>query len=520
MRSSLLAAATAIAILPFPVQAQESEGVIERLNELMLTDRHAAAHIEAFKSVIERRSSAHVLQTMLSTVFTIAPDGDLTEAKADLHLAKEKAKRRGQRIGRFLAHDLNGDGMLDQEERASVTGPEAVAVEMLFVNGDRDGDGVITVSEIAQHEDEDRQNPGLESLIAILLAMDLDQNGVSQPQEIVTAIGLLNELGPVPNQRTGVQAGRTGAQQETCSAPKPDDTAQIIVLSSYESDALSTVTVAGLDDVTHVSRIEIEPGEAPLYVMVASYEHMIWQFSGATDRLVHVVVQARRSEAGLGAGVTGVSEDKITFVGDESCLKRVESIEGAEGLIAFKRAEHNLGRAPDLMFANYTIGSVSLPSGSGLSGKGGSGQDTLVLNGRSYAITPNGLEPLDETEGQLPGQGEPGVTQTLRSLQRFSPGGVQPVDEAAVIAPGAAATYDVLPQQAGLLQLLLDGKLRYTRDGYYLIEKPIPHFPAGLYGAHSVRFMLGVDIEMPAGSAGHSSVVSAQTGDCLSRTCR
>ena len=74
-------------------------------------------------------------------------------------------------------------------------------------------------------------------------------------------------------------------------------------------------------------------------------------------------------------------------------------------------------------------------------------------------------------------------TPSLRSLEaelrRFSPGGVIEIDPAKVVSPVPVASYDVLPQQAGLLQLMRSGALTQNRGGEFLIYRKI-RYPAGL----------------------------------------
>jgi hypothetical protein len=49
-------------------------------------------------------------------------------------------------------------------------------------------------------------------------------------------------------------------------------------------------------------------------------------------------------------------------------------------------------------------------------------------------------------------------------------------------------------------------------DTAFRIARPIPRFAAGLYGARLVRFVLARGVPMPAGSPGHSCVISEATG--------
>lgn len=54
------------------------------------------------------------------------------------------------------------------------------------------------------------------------------------------------------------------------------------------------------------------------------------------------------------------------------------------------------------------------------------------------------------------------------------------------------------------------------RGSAFVIRKPVAGFAAGLAGADAVTFILGKGIPMPAGDPGHSAVLDAETGACLS----
>lgn len=310
-------------------------------------------------------------------------------------------------------------------------------------------------------------------------------------------------------QRQRQLAERSGA---TCNTPKPSENARFIAVSGYEGAALSTVAVSGLDDVTKVATIEIEPGETPLFVLVASHEQVIWDVVGDTDRIEAFVSQA--------GGVVGLPKAKVHFVSKNACFQSVSSVSGTKGKVAYAAIKKNIGTAPNAMLAHYTLSRISLPSGTAPKARGdGDGVDVIIMDGKRFEITPEGLKPLDRAEDQLPGNGPFGAARTMRSLLRFHPGGLREMAVANVLAASEAVAYDVLPQEAGLLQLLLDGRVELTRDGKYLITKQIPRFPAGLYGAHSVKFILAEGLEMPKGTPGHSSVEAQDGSRCLSRLC-
>ena len=86
------------------------------------------------------------------------------------------------------------------------------------------------------------------------------------------------------------------------------------------------------------------------------------------------------------------------------------------------------------------------------------------------------------------------------------------VDPTRVVAEAKASGFEVLPQWAGIQQLLASGQLEQVGAGTYRIVKPIAHYPAGLYGALSVRFILAPGVPEPAGNAGHSCFLPNEDG--------
>ena len=140
---------------------------------------------------------------------------------------------------------------------------------------------------------------------------------------------------------------------------------------------------------------------------------------------------------------------------------------------------------------------------------------TIVhAEGRRFLLTSDGVVPL---QADMDGKAKDvnGLDHVTGMFKRFTPGGIVDIAPQDVVAPGKVERYEVLPQEAGLLQLMRTGALKRTKDGYFLIRKPIPRFPASLAGAHGVKFILGKGLAMPAGNAGHSPVYSEATGECL-----
>ena len=99
-------------------------------------------------------------------------------------------------------------------------------------------------------------------------------------------------------------------------------------------------------------------------------------------------------------------------------------------------------------------------------------------------------------------------------LDQYHPGGVVAIDAKTVVASVPAEAYEVLPQEAGLSQLLKSGALSRNGNKEFLINKEM-RFPGGLSGAHSVRFLLRRGVPKPSGHPGHSIVMSEETGEQL-----
>jgi len=134
-----------------------------------------------------------------------------------------------------------------------------------------------------------------------------------------------------------------------------------------------------------------------------------------------------------------------------------------------------------------------------------------IENGQSHVIADNGIK-----------FGISSKTKNAKhtSLFRFTQEGLALVPLNKVVSPRPVKNYDIYPDHAGIAQLITSGHLEVIGREKFLIRKTFPRYPAGLGGAHSVKFILGEGVKNPGGSAGHSSVISEETGLCLSRNCR
>ena len=284
---------------------------------------------------------------------------------------------------------------------------------------------------------------------------------------------------------------RQAATKAACAFPAPSQTARVVLFETYGTEALSTVTIGSQWVATEIGRVVIEPGEEPLYVVVASYRPVIWQFSGATDRIERLVLagestgpnQSVRGETPL-IGAAGVPAERITFLRQPECMTYHAGPNVIRSRAATEAVRSQTGQSPIVVAPSEQIGSVTLPSG----------QTTMTPAPRATI---------------------PGVDTLQRRMLRFHPGGWIGLDDvSAVVASKPVERYEVLPQEAGLIQLEQDGALKRNEQGEFLVLKKI-RFPAGLHGAQLVRFRIQKDVPMPAGDPGHSCVIMEETGMAL-----
>ena len=269
-----------------------------------------------------------------------------------------------------------------------------------------------------------------------------------------------------------------------CQPSTPNEDSEVIFLSGYEGSALSSVAVTGPDRTTQLARIVIEDGDRPLYIMASSYTPLIWSIEGNTKRVSKFVASRNSHSEGAGVGVVGLPDNKIEFLGRD-CLSYFSGSKDSKYILAKAKWGTLIDRQPDHVYGAYTLNSMRLPSGVNKAKE----RDSLAIAKNDF------------------------------NLSLYHPEGLLEVDAKAVIAPEPVKTYDVYPQEAGLAQLVEDGKLEPLEHGSFRIVKPITHFPADLSGGHSVKFILGQGVPMPKGDPGHSSIYSEETGECLTLSC-
>jgi Ca2+-binding EF-hand superfamily protein len=477
-------------------------------------------------------------------------DGRITQSDAELHTVMEAIQARNSAVNMVMRYDLDGDGLVTEDEirrgmkydlriQLGIAAFHKANTPQLPVGDatkqiddkvrtitalDTDNDGKVGIAEAAKYgapANRVRGASGQAERVRQLLTIDGASKGTLTLAEYQAAGEALfrqidtDKDGAVSQQELSDYHRR--AERVGCEMPAASEKARVVVLSSYETEALSSVTLGSQDNVVHAGRVVVEPGNEPLYVVIASYSPTIWQFSGAVERIERLVMTSSRTGPNGGdvnqrslVGATGIAQEKVSFLGKSNCLTYFQETPSSASLQTIAAIRIGVGKPPETVAAKYSVASFNVPSG---------GIESI----REQRKTPMIIE---KTQGTLRVIGDAsnvivraGPSQAKDEMYRFSPGGVVEIDPKAVVGSVPATSYEVLPQQAGLVQLLASGTLKQNSAGEYIVREKI-RFPAGLYGAHSVTFLVMKGAPYPDGDPGHSCVIVEESGEKKGGACR
>lgn len=472
------------------------------------------------------RDKDGVLRQMSNTLFQLAPDGVATVEAIRIFRLRNDAHNRSRALSQFLRFDLDGDGQIDKDEIASLSpylpANQRSELTLAIVENDKDADGELSAQEIsaaANNVVSIKNNLRRSDQFEAIMSFDLDQDGQVTLPEIAKVIASV-DTSAVASTRSTIRRDNTPAV--LCKIPKPADNAEVVFLSGYEGDTLTTLAVSGQNKPTTVGTVTIHSGDKPLYIFATAYSSIVWQFKGDTDRIQQVIVQARAANGNAGAAVAGVPGDKVKFTQIGTCLDGSITKRNAKEDAKIEGLANWLGREFDHIVVNYKIAGFQVPPGVEASVEAFLKRPyenpiSFSLGERSYQLTSKGMSVQGTGTPEATHSNAPSMSVPMRSMMRFHPGGILPLEPDEVYSPTKVQHYTVLPQEAGIVQLVAEGSLVPESQNTYRIVKPISHFPSGLAGSHAVRFVLAKGVPMPAGSPGHSSVFSEETGKCLSQ---
>jgi Ca2+-binding EF-hand superfamily protein len=423
---------------------------------------------------------AKQIETNVRSIMALDSDNDGKVVSSD-------APKLFQRTPRPAAVSQYGDAgrarqalTLDTSSKGEVTPADYQGTgEALFREVDADNDGTISQQELADYR----------------LRPDSPDAVMRNAAAVEAAQKRLNEqVDAVRKKQEEAEAVRTA-----CAMPAPSEKARIVLLSAYETYALSSVTLGSQDAVVYAGRVVVERGREPLYLVMPSHSATIWQFSGAVERIERVVMTSSTVAKTGNAprpplvGATGITPERISFFGRPECVEYFSEMPSSSSLQAIAAVRNAIGKEPDVVAFKYSVNSFSVPSGK------------IDMPG-------------DELQQPLFTKKQVGLDRAREAMYHFFRGGVVEIDPKTVVASAPAAAYEVLPAQAGLAQLLESGALTQNSSREYIVRQKI-RFPPGLYGAHSVTFLIMKGAPYPDGDPGHSCVVREEVGERKGALC-
>ncbi len=523
-------------------------------------DRDPPKHLESFLVAGATLAAATDRARIIFNRSDTDGDGVLTIADGRLTDAVVRTKVQADGFKDVLQFDLDRDGVVTEAEirtilafekrvagqRVPLTGSNPAAFDervRSLMAADGDHDGRITLQEVhtaARNAIEATKSiAGTETIFAELLdyagaptglseqafidlvaermkEIDTDGDGKLSHDEVVASTQRRKERQRVAaaalRQKEQELAARDAAAEaaRTCDLPKPTPDAEVLLLSAYESQALSSTAIGTREVAVGHGIVDVAPGAGPIWLTLLTHKPVIWRFTGAVDRIERAIVSSsatagEKDDATL-AGAIGLPADRITFL--PRCLQAftdAHSVDGAKTIAAVRR---QADRDPKVAAA-YAVSKFLVPS-AGLDVMARGGKSTIVVASPTQVHKSFGGRLFDVTDMPL-----------AKQLEFAYPGGIVAVDPATVVASRPVFAYDVLPGLAGIAQLLKEGALERNDVGEFVIRRKI-RLPGGMYGAHSARFLLLKGVPVPDGTAGHSCIFSEETAEPIpgSDSCR
>lgn len=330
-----------------------------------------------YDSFDRNETRADYLANLLRSIDVLAiRPGILTQADVDLDMERSLAMSLQASTFQVMGFDRNDDGVVTREEieRVAATNKGKSFNPRLLDRYDLNDDGRITKAEIGEavaewegsdNYDESRVRAIVDldpnhdgQLTAAELTMlgkrafatvDKDGDGVISPQEY--------EITDEARWKASREADRRAIEKygPVCRMPVVPQGAKIIYVAVYQGQRSGPFVINGQPMDAQIIDVHITPGREALYLILRSFERIMWKFSGATDRVAMAVLSSSQT-TGLdksAAAAAPIPDDKI-FVLRGKC--RDAFYHRSRGLI-----RRSLGRQPDRIITNYELDTVTLP---------------------------------------------------------------------------------------------------------------------------------------------------------------
>jgi len=288
-----------------------------------------------------------------------------------------------------------------------------------------------------------------------------------------------------------------------CDFPSVPERAKLVLVSANKGLGVSSVAIGSQDTEVTAAKVTVENGIEPIYLVIALGQPILWTFQGNLPRVTNLVIiggtpQRIGSELGASAGVVGLLRNRVAFLKSE-CMRSFDGSDNVRSSLAAGLLRDYVGRMPDIVAGRAKVSEIQVPSGR-----------TVATDPFSvwYRLQHDPLSFIDILGIGLAARIRPDLEK--EALSEY-PDGVVQVDPGAVVASALAENYEVLPDRAGLKQLIKAGAVEDKGYGEYHIKTKV-RLPAQLSVA---TFLLLKGVPKPDGDSGMACVVSQENGQVL-----
>ncbi len=493
-------------------------------------------------------------------------DGVVDSTDVGLHRVMDAATLRSTALALVMRADLDGDGVVTEDEvrryfkymqrmgpqwlpgnreQAEARLRELQDLEVKkFMAADADHDGRITIEEamrfnpiapgVANNASAATANRaahlidlfgGAEHAVrpaqlegpgeALFRTVDADHNGIVSAEELkayrANPAAVDPQVAESAKQARQDADAKDAAAGAACAMPAASEAAKVVVLGAYNADAVSTTALGSQDVAMGTGLVWIERGDEPIYLVMTSLRPVIWRLTGAVSRIERLVLvsgvgakaSGERDQPPL-VGATGIAADRVSFTRRLGCLPiftEAPSVEAAKAGGEIKRA---VGKEAAVIAGRYAVSSFTVPSGHAESSGAGARQPTIIIEKNAGSLRIEGSAPNIVVRTEPP--------KLEDELLRVSPGGVVDINPKDVVSSSPAERYEVLPREAGLLQLMKAGALTRNGRGDFLVQRKI-RLPAGM--SANEKFLVLRGVPAPDGDATRSCVMLEEIGKPL-----
>ncbi len=337
---------------------------------------------------------------------------------------------------------------------------------------DPNGDGVLTANE-------------LDNIASKTFSL-LDKNhdsiiDINEKKSVMNANTLLDNYSRVVN-ISSIEL------RKKCAFPQVKNGTKLIRLEVDKGKALSPVTIGGQKQTTRSAAINIKT-RTPIYLVITSREPTIWQFTGNTDLVEHIIV-SNLTKNNSTSGVTGLHRSQVTLTSIGCIGKNYTSILYSSLTKLRAVLKYLLGKFPYIIEKKSAAGIID-----------------IYDNKISYDP-----ERSDKTMPFSP------KFLYMKGNPKIPKYGIVDIFPDEVIADSDVEEYKILPDMVGIVQMVNEALIK-PLDPYYkkfLILKEIDYIPTIIPRSSThLKFFVPKGMKPPE-DIGNSCVIMEETGEKIS----